>query len=41
MAHVLYLGRRAPVLSVACSPETHNIVAGTELVSSQAVVAIW
>ncbi|CAG8408000.1 unnamed protein product [Penicillium salamii] len=33
--------KQAPVLSVACSPETNTIVAGTELVSSQAVVAFW
>ncbi|KAJ5682688.1 hypothetical protein N7462_005853 [Penicillium macrosclerotiorum] len=33
--------RNAPVLSVACCPETQTIVAGTELVSSQAVVAFW
>jgi hypothetical protein len=28
-------------LSVACNPETNTVVAGTELVSSQAVVAFW
>ncbi|KAJ5758439.1 hypothetical protein N7520_005595 [Penicillium odoratum] len=33
--------RNAPVLSVACNPETNTIVAGTELLSSQAVVAFW
>ncbi|KAJ5167228.1 uncharacterized protein N7482_006009 [Penicillium canariense] len=33
--------RNAPVLSVACNPETNTIAAGTELVSSQAVVAFW
>lgn len=33
--------RNDPVLSVACSPETNSIVAGTELASSQAVVAFW
>lgn len=33
--------RGSPVLSVACNPETNTIVAGTELVSSQAVVAFW
>ncbi|PYH85177.1 WD40 repeat-like protein [Aspergillus uvarum CBS 121591] len=36
---------QAPVLSIACSPQTHDIAAGTELVSSnygqQAVVAFW
>ncbi|KAJ5096734.1 hypothetical protein N7456_007455 [Penicillium angulare] len=30
-----------PVLSVACNPHTNTIVTGTELVSSQAVVALW
>ncbi|CAG7977192.1 unnamed protein product [Penicillium salamii] len=35
------VAKQAPVLSVACSPETKTIVAGTELVSSQAVVAFW
>lgn len=29
------------MLSVACNPETNTLVAGTELVSSQAVVAFW
>ncbi|KAH1268148.1 hypothetical protein KXW98_007649 [Aspergillus fumigatus] len=33
--------RNAPVLSVACCSETNTVVAGTELVSSQAVVAFW
>ncbi|KAJ6191206.1 hypothetical protein N7519_001227 [Penicillium mononematosum] len=33
--------KNSPVLSVACNPETNTIVAGTELVSSQAVVAFW
>ncbi|KAJ5651511.1 uncharacterized protein N7484_005234 [Penicillium longicatenatum] len=33
--------RHAPVLSIACNPETNTIVAGTELLSSQAVVAFW
>ncbi|KAJ6001323.1 hypothetical protein N7499_002764 [Penicillium canescens] len=33
--------RHSPVLSVACNPETNTVVAGTELVSSQAVVAFW
>ncbi|RHZ45022.1 WD repeat protein [Aspergillus thermomutatus] len=33
--------RNAPVLSVACCAETNTVVAGTELVSSQAVVAFW
>ncbi|OQE46307.1 hypothetical protein PENCOP_c001G00363 [Penicillium coprophilum] len=33
--------KHSPVLSVACNPETNTIVAGTELVSSQAVVAFW
>ncbi|KAJ5914999.1 hypothetical protein N7504_003882 [Penicillium tannophilum] len=33
--------RNAPVLSIACNPETNTIVAGTELLSSQAVVAFW
>ncbi|OQE89851.1 hypothetical protein PENNAL_c0013G00422 [Penicillium nalgiovense] len=33
--------KKSPVLSVACNPETNTIVAGTELVSSQAVVAFW
>ncbi|KAJ5091363.1 hypothetical protein NUU61_006233 [Penicillium alfredii] len=33
--------KHAPVLSVACSPETSTVVAGTELTSSQAVVAFW
>ncbi|CAI7655313.1 unnamed protein product [Penicillium bialowiezense] len=33
--------RQAPVLSVACCPETNTVAAGTELVSSQAVVAFW
>ncbi|KAJ5676789.1 uncharacterized protein N7477_002422 [Penicillium maclennaniae] len=37
----LETARNAPVLSVACNPETNSIVAGTELVSSQAVVAFW
>ncbi|KAJ5581681.1 hypothetical protein N7535_000301 [Penicillium sp. DV-2018c] len=31
----------SPVLSVACNPETNTVVAGTELASSQAVVAFW
>jgi WD40 repeat protein len=35
------LARHSPVLSVACNPETNTVVAGTELVSSQAVVAFW
>ena len=30
-----------PVLSVACNPETNTVVSGTELASSQAVVAFW
>lgn len=29
------------MLSVACCPGTNTVVAGTELVSSQAVVAFW
>ncbi|OGM50009.1 WD domain protein [Aspergillus bombycis] len=33
--------RDAPVLSIACCPATNSLVAGTELVSSQAVVAFW
>ncbi|KAJ5819315.1 hypothetical protein N7474_004906 [Penicillium riverlandense] len=33
--------KHAPVLSVACHAETNTVVAGTELVSSQAVVAFW
>ncbi|KAJ5238328.1 hypothetical protein N7468_002947 [Penicillium chermesinum] len=33
--------RNAPVLSVACNPGTNTLVAGTELLSSQAVVAFW
>ncbi|KAF7718180.1 Uncharacterized protein PECH_005641 [Penicillium ucsense] len=33
--------RHAPVLSVACNPENNIIVSGTELLSSQAVVAFW
>lgn len=33
--------KKSPVLSVAWNPETNTIVAGTELVSSQAVVAFW
>ncbi|KAJ6031955.1 hypothetical protein N7540_002687 [Penicillium herquei] len=33
--------RNAPVLSIACNPETNTIVTGTELVSSQAVVSLW
>ncbi|KAF3398435.1 putative WD repeat-containing protein [Penicillium rolfsii] len=33
--------RHAPVLSVACNSESHTIVAGTELLSSQAVVTFW
>ena len=35
------LARHSPVLSVASNPETNTVVAGTELVSSQAVVAFW
>lgn len=35
------VAKEAPVLSVACCPETNTVVAGTELVSSQAVVAFW
>jgi hypothetical protein len=35
------LAKKSSVLSVACNPETNTIVAGTELVSSQAVVAFW
>lgn len=35
------LARHSPVLSVACNPKTNTVVAGTELVSSQAVVAFW
>jgi hypothetical protein len=38
---MLFIARNAPVLSVACNPETNTVVAGTELVSSQAVVAFW
>ncbi|KAE8151033.1 WD domain protein [Aspergillus avenaceus] len=33
--------RDAPVLSVACCPETNTLAAGTELVSSQAIVTFW
>lgn len=33
--------KNASVLSVACNPQTNTVVAGTELVSSQAVVAFW
>ncbi|KAJ5294854.1 hypothetical protein N7508_009675 [Penicillium antarcticum] len=33
--------KQSPVLSVACNPETNTVVAGTELVSSQAVVEFW
>ncbi|KAH8698819.1 WD repeat protein [Talaromyces proteolyticus] len=33
--------RDVPILSLACNPETHTIVAGTEIVSSQATVALW
>ena len=33
--------RHAPVLSVACNAENNTIVSGTELLSSQAVVAFW
>ncbi|RAL05285.1 WD repeat protein [Aspergillus ibericus CBS 121593] len=33
--------KQAPVLSIACCPETNGIVAGTELVSFQAIVAFW
>ncbi|CAI7657631.1 hypothetical protein N7533_005912 [Penicillium manginii] len=33
--------RQNAVLSLACSPETNTIVAGSELVSSQAIVAFW
>lgn len=33
--------KNAPFLSVACNPETNTIVAGTELVSSQAFVTFW
>lgn len=42
-ANILFmcLAKKSPVLSVACNPETNTIVAGTELVSSQAVVAFW
>ncbi|THC95627.1 hypothetical protein EYZ11_004889 [Aspergillus tanneri] len=32
---------QAPVLSIACRTATNSLVAGTELVSSQAVVSIW
>ncbi|CAI7636561.1 unnamed protein product [Penicillium pancosmium] len=35
------MSRHSAVLSLACSPETNTIVAGSELVSSQAVVAFW
>ncbi|PKY07619.1 WD domain protein [Aspergillus campestris IBT 28561] len=31
----------APALSIACSPETNSLVAGTELDSSQAIVSFW
>ncbi|RJE18693.1 WD repeat protein [Aspergillus sclerotialis] len=37
----LQMQRKVPVLSVACCPDTNSIVAGTELASSQAVVAFW
>ncbi|OJJ45622.1 hypothetical protein ASPZODRAFT_133478 [Penicilliopsis zonata CBS 506.65] len=33
--------KNAPVLSVACNAATNTVVAGTELVSSQAVVSFW
>ncbi|KAI9932071.1 hypothetical protein ASPWEDRAFT_154529 [Aspergillus wentii DTO 134E9] len=33
--------KNAPVLSVACCPQTNSVVAGTELLSSQAIVAFW
>ncbi|KAF9884840.1 hypothetical protein FE257_001183 [Aspergillus nanangensis] len=33
--------KASPVLSVACCPETNSLVAGTELVSSQAIVQFW
>ncbi|KAL4895717.1 WD domain protein [Aspergillus ambiguus] len=33
--------KKAPVLSVACCAETNSLVAGTELVSSQAIVQFW
>ncbi|KAL5362161.1 WD domain protein [Aspergillus floccosus] len=33
--------KEAPVLSIACCPQTNSLVAGTELVSSQAIVQFW
>ncbi|PWY80497.1 WD40 repeat-like protein [Aspergillus heteromorphus CBS 117.55] len=37
----LETSQQAPVLSIACCPETNSIVAGTELTSYQATVAFW
>ncbi|OKL56014.1 hypothetical protein UA08_08640 [Talaromyces atroroseus] len=33
--------KHAPILSLSCDPDSHSVVAGTELVSSQATVALW
>jgi hypothetical protein len=42
MLTISYLtAKNAAVLSLACRAETNSIVAGTELVSSQAAVVFW
>lgn len=38
---LILVEKKVPVLSVACNAETNTVVAGTELASSQAVVAFW
>ncbi|KAK1144650.1 hypothetical protein N8T08_004954 [Aspergillus melleus] len=38
---VMETSNQAPVLSIACCAATNSLVAGTELASSQAVVAFW
>lgn len=37
----LQIANQAPVLSIASCSETNSIVAGTELLSHQAIVAFW
>ncbi|PYH97274.1 WD40 repeat-like protein [Aspergillus ellipticus CBS 707.79] len=37
----LETSNQAPVLAIACCPETNSVVAGSELLSYQAIVAFW
>ena len=36
-----YIEKNIPILSVACDPESHTVVAGTELEAYQASVVLW